>query len=597
MPRPLQALIAALLTLLVCSAAAGEAPLRVACVGDSITLGGGATGRDGTDNSYPAQLAGLLGDGYSVRNFGVGGTTLLASGDQPWRKTPQLAAARAFAPDVVVILLGTNDTKPQNWAKRADFPADYRALIAEFSALPSAPRIILCSPIPAFPGKWGIDGGRIRDGVVPLVQSLAKELSLPLVDLHSLFAEQSALVPDSVHPNAAGYGLIAKAIAAEVARPQVVEQAGTPDALRDGTGRPVCRAAWPQRRAEILELFRAHVYGRNPVDRPRDQSFAITDPGSDALGGTAVRKQAEIRYSGPGGAGRIGVVAFIPKASRRAPGLLLICNRSRGNIDPSRARRSPFWPAEEIVARGYAAIAYHVEDCDADRNDGFNNGVHALFDPPGAPRAADAWGTIAAWAWGASRVMDWIVAEPQLDPARIAVVGHSRGGKAALWAGAQDERFAMVISNNSGCTGAALTRGTTGETVAKINRTFPHWFCTAYHGYSERPDALPVDQHMLLALVAPRPLYVASASADANAWPAGEFQACVDASPVFRLLGGTGIATTTMPGPDGFSHGGGIGYHLRQGEHDLKAVDWQRFMDFADLKWPQARSAAPGLVP
>ena len=567
---------------------AAEEPIRVTCVGDSITAGEGARGPGGQDNSYPAQLAGRLGAGYTVANFGVGGTTLLAAGDKPWTKTPQFAAARASRPDIVIIMLGTNDTKPANWSHQDAFTTDYRALIAQFQTLPSAPLVVLCTPIPAFPGKWGIDAGRLHDGVAPRVRALATELSLPLIDLHATFAGQSALVPDTVHPNAAGYTLMAHTVGDALLGLAAVatEPAGIPDALKDQAGKPVRATDWKRRRAEILELFRTNVYGRAPLERPADLSFVPLDAGSEAMDGKATRKQVEIRFSGPGGTGRIRVLAFIPKSPRPAPGFLLLCHREDENIDPTRTKRRPFWSAEEIVARGYAAITFPVADCDPDRNDRFKDGVHGIYDPPGA-RAKDAWATIAAWAWGASRVMDYLATDRDIDASRIAVVGHSRGGKAALWAGAQDERFAMVISNNSGCTGAALARGTTGETVARINRVFPHWFCENYKAFSDAVDTLPVDQHQLLALIAPRLLYVASASADANAWPAGEFQACRDASPVFRLLGGQGLAAAAMPAPGGVSHEGGIGYHLRVGEHDLKLEDWNRFMDFADLKWPK----------
>src|SRR5690606_18590422 len=158
-----------------------------------------------------------------------------------------------------------------------------------------------------------------------------------------------------------------------------------------------------------------------------------------------------------------------------------------------------------------------------------------------AERPGDAWGTVAAWSWGASRALDALVADERLRGVPLVVVGHSRGGKAALWCGAQDERVALTISNNSGCTGAALACGTTGETVRVINEKFPHWFAQNYHGYADREHALPVDQHALIALMAPRLVYVASASEDANVDPRAEFRACVEAGPVFALHGLAGV--------------------------------------------------------
>ncbi|WP_240420009.1 prolyl oligopeptidase family serine peptidase [Paenibacillus periandrae] len=338
-----------------------------------------------------------------------------------------------------------------------------------------------------------------------------------------------------------------------------------------------------ERRPEILELFRQHVYGRAPIDRPNSLRFEVIDHSSGWMNGKAVRKKVEIMFDGPGGTGVIHLYLFVPAtSSQRVPAFLLICNRDKENMDPDREVQSPFWPAEDIISRGYAAAVFHVEDADPDFNDGFRNGVHGIFDPPQTPRSGDAWGTIAAWAWGASRVMDYLETDPDIAEDRIAVVGHSRGGKTALWCGAQDERFALVISNNSGCTGAAITRGKKGETVQDINQRFPHWFNENYKSYNGSEEVLPIDQHMLLALVAPRLLYVASATEDTWADPESEFLACIHADPIYRLLGLVGFEADGPPMPETPLQQGRIGYHLRTGKHDLTRYDWHCFMDFAD---------------
>jgi hypothetical protein len=367
--------------------------------------------------------------------------------------------------------------------------------------------------------------------------------------------------------------------------------AGTdvPDVLKTLSGKTVDSAAvWEsERRPEVFELFKTHVYGRNPVERPDTLRFEQIEPDKEMMDGAALRKRVRICYSGPGGEGGFALTAFIPKSVKPAPAFLLICNRDPvKNIDPDRVEKSTFWPAEEIVARGYAALAFFNGDIDPDRHDGFTNGVHGVFQPDPSVRGDDAWGTIAAWAWGASRVMDWIETEPLINAARVAVVGHSRGGKTALWCGASDTRFALTISNNSGCGGAKLNRMSLprSESIAIINKALPHWFCTNFKQYGADEGALPVDQHMLVALMAPRLVYVASATFDDWAGQPGEFRSCELASPVWRLYRNQGLVGVWPP-PDTPMHEGRIGYHLRSGKHNLELYDWERFMDFADRHW------------
>lgn len=367
-----------------------------------------------------------------------------------------------------------------------------------------------------------------------------------------------------------------------------------PDPLVAQNGERVTSAAvWQTtRRPEVLELFRKTVYGRAPVGKPADLKFETFDSAPDAMDGKATRKQIRISYRGPGGEGAINLVLFTPNGAKQpAPCFLLICNRPAAeNIDPTRAVKSPFWPAEQIVARGYAAAAFFNGDVVPDKYDGFKSGAFAIYDKQ--PRPADTWGAIAAWAWGASRALDYLVTDPAIDAKRVAVVGHSRGGKTALWAGAEDERFAMVVSNDSGCTGAALARGKQGEHIRDINRGFPHWFNETYKTFADREDELPLDQHELDALIAPRPLYIASASEDNWADPKSEFLAAVHAGPVFALFGLKGLADSVMPQPDMPMHGGQIGYHVRTGKHNLTEYDWGCYMDFADKHLGQPAAGA-----
>lgn len=369
-----------------------------------------------------------------------------------------------------------------------------------------------------------------------------------------------------------------------------------PDVLTSTKGTEIKSAdQWQNaRRPEVLDLFRTHVYGRAPVGRAATLRFETNDFAKGAMDGTATRKQVKVSYVGPGGTGSINVILFIPQRPTPAPCFILICNRSATNIDPTRKFKSPFWPAEQIVARGYAAAAFLNADVDLDRNDGFTNAVHGIFDPPGAQRPPDAWATIAAWAWGASRVLDYLQSDPDIDGKRVAVVGHSRGGKTALWAGAEDERFAMAVSNDSGCGGAALARRRQpkAETIKAINKGFPYWFCDNYKKYSDNEDALPLDQHMLCSLIAPRLLYVASASEDLWADPEGEFLSAHESGRVYKLFGLTGLKPDRQPAPDSPLHDGSIGYHVRTGKHGLTEYDWNCYMDFAD-KHLVAKPAKP----
>ena len=335
------------------------------------------------------------------------------------------------------------------------------------------------------------------------------------------------------------------------------------------------------RRSEILEQFRINVYGRIP-ETPYQMSFNVVNLDKNALGSAATLKQIEITITSEGKQLVIHLTLFTPNNSKKpVPAILLIDNRGPANTDPVRKIISEFWPVEEAIGRGYGMAVFYNADLDPDNFDDFKNGIHPLLDL--TPRPADAWGTLAAWAWGASRCMDYLVTDGAIDGKKIAVVGHSRGGKTALWAGAEDKRFAMVISNESGAGGAALARRRFGETVSRLNTSFPHWFCTNYNKFSNNEDALPVDMHMLLALIAPRALYVACASEDLWGDPRGSYLALYNALPVFNLSGSGSSIPEAMPPLNKQIMSGKVAFHVRDGEHNLLLKDWNWFMDFADV--------------
>jgi hypothetical protein len=341
-----------------------------------------------------------------------------------------------------------------------------------------------------------------------------------------------------------------------------------------------------ERRPELLELFRTHEYGRAPVKRPADLRFETINVTPGMMDGKAVRKRVDAVFSGPGGQGRIRLFIYLPQNSPRPVASFVLMNHHNpAEYDSDDEARSTFWPVKDIIARGYGTVMFFAYDVDPDQHDGFKNGVHGIFDTYTGNRPGDAWGTIAAWAWGASRAMDYIETDSDFDAKKVAVIGHSRGGKTALWCGAEDERFALAISNNSGCSGAAISRRPVGETIKQINDRFPHWFCANYRAFNDNEAAQPFDQHELIALMAPRLVYVASATEDTWADPEGEFLACVHASPVYKLFGLEGLAASEMPRPDTPLQAGRIGYHLRTGKHELSEYDWARYMDFADTHW------------
>ena len=386
-----------------------------------------------------------------------------------------------------------------------------------------------------------------------------------------------------------------------------------PDPLVCADGTRVTNAdLWQKkRRPELLRLFEEQVYGRAPRPPHGLTRFEVLSVVTNALGGQATRKEIAILLGGTATGPRMDILLYVPNHSRQAapvflglnfngnhavstePGVRLSdrwmaggqssCVISNRATEACRGIEASRWQAEKVVARGYALATVYYGDLEPDFATGWKLGVRAALSPAGTNTTfkPDEWGAIGAWAWGLSRALDYLETDGAVDAKRVAVIGHSRLGKTALWAGARDERFAIVIANDSGEGGAALARRRFGERTANLNRAFPHWFCGNFKQYSEREEALPVDQHELIALIAPRPVYIASAEEDRWADPRGEFLAAKAAEPVYDLFAQAGLGVAEPPAVNQ-PVGGCIGYHRRSGKHDITEYDWEQYLNFAD---------------
>ena len=355
-----------------------------------------------------------------------------------------------------------------------------------------------------------------------------------------------------------------------------------PNPLRLNDGDSVTTAAeWERtRRVELLAEFRQNVYGQG-LPEPTAQTFQVTS--ADFPGVT--RKIVKVTVTGPQGTGSFNVTLFVPKTDGKPKGTFLMIDH-RGAVGDDPGRSSAYAPVSTIVKAGYAFASFKVGDIAPDDSNTYRSKMINLFHPADRDLPDNAGRAISAWAWGASRAMDYLQTDPDIDPTKVAVIGHSRGGKAALWAAAQDIRFAAAIANDSGSTGAKPARrgdgGVGAETVAAINASFPHWFPPTYKAYNDRVNALPVDQHELLALIAPRRVVIGSATDDGNADPEGEFLAYVAAAPVYGLygLGDTGLPSSTWPSAtDRGFRGPAMSYHRRSGGHGLTAADWDVYLN------------------
>jgi len=407
-----------------------------------------------------------------------------------------------------------------------------------------------------------------------------------------------------------------------------------PDPLTTNNGKLVTDADmwWRQRRPEILSMFENEMYGKTPFyadsenELTRAPRIEILKEIKNALGGKATRREVRLHFSTKSDGPYLDILLYLPNHIKK-PVPAFISLNFRGNQAVSKEpdiRISTSWmtprddgtvnnfqstessrgveesrlSVEMIIDRGYALATACYQDIDPDYDDGFQNGIQPFFYKEGQKKpAANEWGSIGAWAWGMSRILDYLETVRDINPKKIVAVGHSRLGKTALWAGAQDQRFAAVIANDSGCGGGALSKRIYGETVELLCYVRPHWFCANFNYYAANEKALPFDQHELIALIAPRPVYLATAEDDKVADPKGELLALLNADAVYRLLGtdGTGnlvgeyalrkkglmFYDAKMP-PLNQSVGSTLGFHIRSGGHDITDYDWEQFLNFTD---------------
>jgi hypothetical protein len=383
-----------------------------------------------------------------------------------------------------------------------------------------------------------------------------------------------------------------------------------PDPLKTFNGKKVKNVKkWEtKRRPELLDFFTQNIYGAVPGEL-KITSYEVTEQSNNALNGKAIRKQIDLSFRKDNNSLDFTILMYLPKNTDKVPMFLAYNfygnhtitnevdiviseawaadNPSFGIInnqltEQSRGVRANRWPVEKMIEAGYGLAVIYYGEVDPDKDD-LSDGIQPFFYVDDQQQPADnEWGSIAAWAWGLSRAMDYFEMDEQVDASKVIVFGHSRLGKTSLWAGASDTRFAGVISNNSGCGGAALSKRRVGETVWRINRSFPYWFCQNFKNYSKNEEALPVDQHELIALIAPRPVYVASAEDDQWADPRGEFLSALYASPVYKLYGKKGITQNEMPEVNQPIQNT-VAYHIRTGKHDVTDFDWEQYIKWADL--------------
>ncbi len=328
---------------------------------------------------------------------------------------------------------------------------------------------------------------------------------------------------------------------------------------------------WKQkRRPEILKLFEEHVYGHTMIGRPEKMTWKVTAENRSVLDGKAISKNVAIYFTGSPDGPKMDLAISLPAEAAKKPAPVFLI---------------PLWGANKqlLLEHGYGLVIFDPTQVEPDTRTGsYEKSIRKVFAKPGQTKPEpNEWGAIGAWAWAMSRAMDYIVTDLDIDAGKVCIMGFSRFGKVAMWAGAQDERFAIVFSGESGCGGAVIVRRGFGETVRSINGFAPHWFNDNFKHYGRRVNDLPVDWHMLVALMAPRPVYIATAQEDYWGDPRGSFLSAKHAEPVYALFGKAGLGVDDMPTVES-PVGDFIGYHNRKGGHAINIYDWRQFLAFAD---------------
>jgi len=392
-----------------------------------------------------------------------------------------------------------------------------------------------------------------------------------------------------------------------------------PLVLADGTPVRDARTWTTKRRAEILRLFEENQFGRSP-GRPAGMSFDVWDKGSPALDGQATRRQVTVYFSRDRGGPKMELLLYLPAAVTRPVPLLLHLGftANSNTVEDPGVKVGEIWgrdkkriPAGQGMSfgridvgrwlkAGFGFATVYYGDIEPDFAEGLPLGVRALYLKAGqsAP-APNEWGAIGAWAWGLSRAMDYLETDKSVDASRVAILGVSRLGKTVLWAGARDTRFELVMASCSGEGGAALSRRNYGETVAHLTAPsrYPYQFCANYGRFAARVDRLPVDSHMLVALLAPRPVLLQTGEKDGWSDPKGEFLAAQAAGPVYRLLGRQGLDVEAFP-PAGAPVFGAIGFLMHDGGHGIVPSDWDQLLSFAQMHLlPRPSSPAAPVIP